>query len=125
VRADEKRTTKGVVFAAFGVIVFAAVAFIVGYNSGQSRQLKKGSAGNLRMELHYLNLLEANNLEKLDQDLRFVIYANVNTQNRLGGVMTNGWDPGRLARVSEIYRQMSTQIVTLTPEQFMTNASGK
>ena len=107
------------------MVAFAVVAFVVGYNVGQMRQLKKGSAGNLRMELHYLNLLEANNLEKLDRDLRFVIYANVNTQNRLGGLATNGMDTERLARVSEICRQMSTQIVTVTPEQFMTNVSGK
>ena len=121
----EPSSTKGALFTALGVAAFAVIVFVVGYKLGQSRQLKNDSAGNLVFSLHYLNLLEANNLEKLDRDLKFSIYANVDMQNHSGGLVTNGMDPERLAQVSRIYGQMHTQVVSFTPEQFMTNAPGK
>jgi hypothetical protein len=125
-RADGERTsTKGALFAAIGIVVFTAVAFAVGYNLGQSRQLKNDAAGNVVLSVHYLSVLEANNLEKLNRELRFSIYANVDMQKRLGGLVTNGMDPDRLARVSNIYSQMSTQVVNFTPEKFLTNVSEK
>ena len=115
----------GPLFTALGIVAFAGVAFFVGYNLGQSRQLKNDTVGNVVFSLHYLTLLESTNLEKLDRELRFSIYANVDTQNRLGGLVTNGMDSRELARATDIHRQMSTQIVALTPDQFVTNVSGK
>jgi hypothetical protein len=123
--ADGERTwTKGALFRALGIVAIAVVTFIVGYNLGQSRQLKNDATGNVVFSLHYLNILEANNLEKLDRDLRFFIYANVDSQNRSGGLVTNGMDSKDVARAFDIHSQMSTQVVTFTPEQLMTNVSG-
>jgi hypothetical protein len=119
----ERTPKKWAVLGACGMVLFAAVGFALGLSSGQSRQLKNDAVGNVVFSLHYLNLLESTNLEKLNRELRFSIWANM--QNHLGELVTNGMDPKQVARVSEIYSQMSSQVVAFTPEQFITNVSGK
>jgi hypothetical protein len=121
----ERKTKKRALLIGLGLLVFAFVGFAVGFNSGRKRQMKGDAAVDLAISLNHLSSLERNDLEKLNRDLRFLIYANVDIQNRLGGIVTNGMSSNELARASAIHNQMSTQVVSSTPEQLVTNVSGK
>ena len=106
-----------------GIIAATAAAFAIGFFTGQAHQFRKCSEGNLAFSLHYLALLQTNDLERLARDLKFVTYAEFDWQSRSrGDSATNGMSVGQLARwqkASAIHSEMATQVVTVTPQKLM------
>ncbi|HEU5123495.1 MAG TPA: hypothetical protein VFW05_05460 [Verrucomicrobiae bacterium] len=121
-RTSDRPRKKPIFLIIGGFFLFAILGFIFGVSQGRAKQGKIDSEGQLAINLHCLNELKANNLEKLERDLKFLIYAGVETRNRLGGANVNSMSPSQRSRweiASAIHSEMNTQIVSVTPRQLI------
>ena len=104
-------------FVAIGLVIAGAGLYLFGAYRGRLREAKGNNQLNLSVYLKWYEVTQSGNFEKLTNDLRFLIYANVDWHDRVYGMATNdNLGPGRWEALRAIYNQEKTQVVTISPE---------
>ena len=94
------------------VAIVGVLSFKAGLEQGKKLDKIETLRFNIITDVHLLKLVEANNQEKLKQDLRMLIFSWTEEFKKTGAIVTNADFQARLSEASKISEQTKTNLVS-------------